>query len=75
MKQREGETVIECRRRRRIELARGWRFACPCQRCVEEGKNLSGEEKLVDATLERDGSKVDAVVSRYEGEAENNNIE
>ncbi|KAG6868758.1 hypothetical protein C0993_011027 [Termitomyces sp. T159_Od127] len=72
---REGETTIECRRRRRIELARGWRFACPCQRCIEEGKELSNEEKLVDATLERDGSKVDAVVSRYEAQAENNNLE
>ncbi|KAG6891696.1 hypothetical protein C0992_010099 [Termitomyces sp. T32_za158] len=75
VKKQEGETTIECRRRRRIELARGWHFACPCQRCMEDGKELSGEERLVDATLEKDGSKVDAVVSRYEGEAENNNIE
>ncbi|KAG6861853.1 hypothetical protein C0995_011150 [Termitomyces sp. Mi166 len=75
VKKREDETTVECRRRRRIELVRGWRFACPCQRCAEEGKELSGEEKVVEASLERDGSKVDAVVSRFEGEAENNNIE
>ena len=29
---------MECRRRRRIELARGWRFACGCDRCAEEAK-------------------------------------
>ncbi|KAH0587953.1 hypothetical protein H2248_006698 [Termitomyces sp. 'cryptogamus'] len=75
VKKREGETTVECRRRRRIELVRGWRFACPCQRCVEEGKELSGEEKVIDATLEKDGSKVDAVVSRYDSEVENNNVE
>ncbi|KAF8345574.1 hypothetical protein F5887DRAFT_1074303 [Amanita rubescens] len=34
--QHEGETALECRRRRRIELARGWRFACSCSRCEEE---------------------------------------
>ncbi|KAK2465945.1 hypothetical protein APHAL10511_001586 [Amanita phalloides] len=34
--QHEGESAIECRRRRRIELARGWRFACSCSRCEEE---------------------------------------
>ncbi|KAG5340433.1 hypothetical protein C0989_001673 [Termitomyces sp. Mn162] len=75
VKKREGETTVECRRRRRIELVRGWRFACPCQRCVEEAKELSGEEKVIDATLEKDGSKVDAVVSRYDSEVENNNVE
>lgn len=34
--QREGETPVDCRRRRRMELARGWRFACSCARCEEE---------------------------------------
>ncbi|EIW76196.1 MAS20-domain-containing protein [Coniophora puteana RWD-64-598 SS2] len=32
----EGETPAEARRRRRFELARGWKFACPCTRCVQE---------------------------------------
>ncbi|KAF8915423.1 hypothetical protein CPB85DRAFT_1433023 [Mucidula mucida] len=32
--QREEESVEDCRRRRRMELARGWRFACDCARCA-----------------------------------------
>jgi import receptor subunit TOM20 len=35
---------LEARRRRRVELARGWRFACPCKRCEEEGKGLESEK-------------------------------
>ncbi|KAK0491362.1 hypothetical protein IW261DRAFT_1324136 [Armillaria novae-zelandiae] len=41
--QHEGESDVECRRRRRIELARGWKFACTCQRCSEEAKTESNE--------------------------------
>ena len=36
VKQHEDETVEDCRRRRRMELARGWKFACVCERCVRE---------------------------------------
>ncbi|KAG6910153.1 hypothetical protein DXG01_012912 [Tephrocybe rancida] len=71
--QRDGESVIECRRRRRVELARGWRFACPCERCMEEGKLLSAEEKVIDATLEKDGSKVEG--SSHLGAEENDSVE
>ncbi|KAK0243121.1 MAS20-domain-containing protein [Armillaria nabsnona] len=39
--QHEGESDVECKRRRRIELARGWKFACACQRCNEEAKTES----------------------------------
>lgn len=39
--QHEGESDVECKRRRRIELARGWKFACTCQRCNEEAKTES----------------------------------
>ncbi|PFH49247.1 hypothetical protein AMATHDRAFT_48863 [Amanita thiersii Skay4041] len=39
--QRDGESALDCRRRRRAELARGWRFACPCAKCEEEGKELA----------------------------------
>ncbi|KAG1755368.1 hypothetical protein EDB19DRAFT_1891677 [Suillus lakei] len=31
------ETLEVARRRRRMELVRGWRFACSCKRCAEEG--------------------------------------
>ncbi|KAJ7693832.1 hypothetical protein B0H17DRAFT_1058405, partial [Mycena rosella] len=34
--QRSGESTAECRLRRRKELARGWKFACQCSRCVKE---------------------------------------
>ncbi|KAJ6515399.1 hypothetical protein C8R45DRAFT_956386 [Mycena sanguinolenta] len=31
-----GESTSESRQRRRKELARGWKFACNCSRCVQE---------------------------------------
>jgi import receptor subunit TOM20 len=34
--QRPGESAAECRQRRRKELARGWKFACECSRCLKE---------------------------------------
>ncbi|KIM75022.1 hypothetical protein PILCRDRAFT_13960 [Piloderma croceum F 1598] len=34
--QHAGETTTDARRRRRMELARGWRFACSCTRCQSE---------------------------------------
>jgi len=34
--QRPGESVVECRQRRRKELARGWKFPCQCSRCLKE---------------------------------------
>ncbi|KAG1806501.1 uncharacterized protein HD556DRAFT_1322289 [Suillus plorans] len=54
------ETPEVARRRRRMELARGWRFACSCKRCAEEG--LEGE-------IEEGGdeSRVEDVVTRVEG--------
>ncbi|KAI6034553.1 hypothetical protein BKA83DRAFT_672528 [Pisolithus microcarpus] len=58
--QKEGESVDEARRRRRIELVRGWRFACTCERCAQES-NGSDEEPA------KDESKVSDVVKRAEG--------
>ncbi|KAG6850624.1 hypothetical protein H0H93_010816 [Arthromyces matolae] len=63
---REDETIVECRRRRRIELARGWRFACQCSRCAEESSELSSEEKAAEAELKKDESVVDAAVRHEE---------
>ncbi|KAJ7129224.1 hypothetical protein C8R44DRAFT_776214 [Mycena epipterygia] len=34
--QHAGESTAECRARRRKELARGWKFACECSRCLKE---------------------------------------
>ncbi|KAF8076722.1 MAS20-domain-containing protein [Lyophyllum atratum] len=69
------ETVMECRRRRRVELARGWRFACGCARCEEEGMELTAEEQKAQAGEEKDGSKVEVTMSRFEGEEEGNKLD
>ncbi|KAJ4465203.1 hypothetical protein C8J55DRAFT_529205 [Lentinula edodes] len=60
--QHEGESVVDCRRRRRMELARGWKFACLCERCEREGKELgvSSEDKI------KDQSKVEKSMARFE---------
>lgn len=60
--QKSHESPHECRVRRRKELARGWRFACTCQRCLQEGPQASSaaENKVADE------SKVEDVVYRYE---------
>lgn len=71
------ESPVECRRRRRVELARGWRFACQCSRCDEESKAMTVEEKNAQAgeTEQKDESKVEASMSRYEDEGEGDNVE
>lgn len=54
------ESMLECRRRRRFELARGWKFACACERCKEEEKELSEENRAAEAQAEvKDGSKLE----------------
>lgn len=63
--QHPGESVIECRRRRRFELARGWRFSCGCERCAEEAKALSAEEKDSAAEEHKDESKVEETLKNY----------
>lgn len=35
------DNAMEARRRRRMELARGWHFACSCTRCEEEKVTLN----------------------------------
>ncbi|KAI9001373.1 MAS20-domain-containing protein [Trametes punicea] len=46
------------RRRRRIELARGWRFKCECPRCLKE--TMDEMEKEADLGVKGDESKVEA---------------
>ncbi|KAI6024482.1 hypothetical protein EDC04DRAFT_2723876 [Pisolithus marmoratus] len=57
--QKEGESIEEVRRRRRVELVRGWRFACTCERCAQESNG-------VDEGPAMDESKVSDVVKRAE---------
>ncbi|KAG5648784.1 hypothetical protein DXG03_000133 [Asterophora parasitica] len=69
------ESVIEGRRRRRIELARGWRLACGCSRCDEESKDLTPKEHKEQAAEEKDGSKVEESMSRFEAGGDPDNVE
>ncbi|KAK7049748.1 mitochondrial import receptor subunit tom20 [Paramarasmius palmivorus] len=59
----EGESQLDARRRRRMELARGWRFACGCEKCMEEAVELGLEG--ADAKG-KDESKVEQSYSNYE---------
>ncbi|QRV72876.1 SET domain protein [Ceratobasidium sp. AG-Ba] len=63
------ETRLEARRRRRQELARGWRFACECERCLkelEEGILKEDEKKDEDENLNvGEGAKLEEAVMRY----------
>ncbi|KIM46488.1 hypothetical protein M413DRAFT_24207 [Hebeloma cylindrosporum] len=63
--QHANETVVECRRRRRYEIARGWRFSCGCERCVEEGKDMTSEEKANVKDEQKDESKLEDTVKSY----------
>ncbi|KAJ3488799.1 hypothetical protein NLI96_g2584 [Meripilus lineatus] len=61
----EGETSEEATRRRRYELARGWRFKCECSRCASEVTPGDNEGHL---GVEADESKVDDVAVHERGE-------
>jgi import receptor subunit TOM20 len=62
--QHESESIVDARRRRRIELARGWKFACGCEKCEEEGKELDDEEKSKGVGVEdvKEGEDLSKVV-------------
>lgn len=60
------EDVVQARYRRRKELARGWRFACQCDRCAREAPSPSAGER--DIELKNDESKVEQIVSNVEQE-------
>jgi mitochondrial import receptor subunit TOM20 len=60
---------VQARYRRRKELARGWRFACQCDRCVREAppsSSAAGEKELLPL---KDESKVEPIVSQVDREA------
>lgn len=61
------ESVVDCRHRRRVELARGWRFACGCNRCVEEDQSMTSEDGLSEEQ-HKDYSRVEDVVNRFNKE-------
>lgn len=65
--QHDGESADDARRRRRFELARGWRFKCECERCLSESTDGSTDG---DETVEKDESKVERMVQRLENTSE-----
>ena len=75
--QHAGETVADCRRRRRVELSQGWRFPCACPRCEEEGNGLTPEELKMNAgeVCEKDESKLEPSMSRLGSSADHDNVE
>jgi mitochondrial import receptor subunit TOM20 len=62
------EDVVEARRLRRQEIARGWRFACECTKCKEEAPAATGDTPAPadDVKIEGPGAQVDEAVQRYE---------
>ena len=62
-----GESAADGRRRRRVELARGWRFKCECARCLGEAlEDVAREDEDRALGVRADESRVEAVV-RHEG--------
>jgi mitochondrial import receptor subunit TOM20 len=62
---RADETPEEARRRRRFELARGWRFKCECIKCATEAVNApAGIATDEDVGVEKDESRIDATLER-----------
>lgn len=64
----EGESPEDARRRRRFELARGWRFKCECDRCLAEATESPANSED-DVSVEKDESKVEKTVERLENPA------
>lgn len=62
--QHEDETPVEARRRRRMDLARGWRFACACSRCAEEA--AENPASASEEAPQEDESRVEESVQRVE---------
>ncbi|RPD66738.1 MAS20-domain-containing protein [Lentinus tigrinus ALCF2SS1-7] len=59
--QHEGESTEEARRGRRVELARGWKFKCECERCVAEVVE-DIEKEDAELGVQQDESKVENVM-------------
>ena len=69
--QRPGESVFDARRRRRQELARGWKFACECFKCatdalvpIEGSDTKEGTDSDLGVPLEK--AKLEEAVARVE---------
>jgi len=74
--QRSGESITEARRRRRQELARGWKFACECSKCAADAL-VRAEDPAAEGTEDADGNdlgvpleaaKLEEAVARVEAQ-------
>ena len=74
--QRPGESVTEARRRRRQELARGWKFACECSKCAADalvqtehsGTESVGADDGNDLGVPLEAAKLEEAVARVEAQ-------
>ncbi|KAF9651125.1 hypothetical protein BDM02DRAFT_3111157 [Thelephora ganbajun] len=70
------ESVTEARRRRRQELARGWKFACECSKCVVDalvqtensGVESTGNKSDDDLGVPLEKAKLEEAVARVEAQ-------
>ncbi|EAU84415.2 hypothetical protein CC1G_01411 [Coprinopsis cinerea okayama7 len=66
------ESVAECKRRRRVELARGWKFACGCDRCEAEAREFPASQPQAEgAGAPSDPEEVVGDQSKVESSMEN----
>lgn len=65
-KRSKDKNLFDARKHRRMELARGWGFACDCSRCTEELTTLHIDtEGHNDPTLPTQEVKLEPAVERY----------
>ena len=73
---RSGESVAEARRRRRQELARGWKFACECSKCAADAlvktedpaAEVAGDVDGNDLGVPLEAAKLEEAVARVEAQ-------
>lgn len=75
--QHAGESTDEARRRRRQELARGWKFACECSKCAADAsvqtgypgaEGTTGNKGDNDLGVPLEAAKLEAAVARVEAQ-------
>ena len=74
--QRSDESVADARRRRRQELARGWKFACECSKCAADalvqvensGAESIGNGNDNDLGVPLEAAKLEEAVARVEAQ-------
>jgi import receptor subunit TOM20 len=65
-KRSKDKNLFDARKHRRMELARGWGFACDCSRCTEEIITLNiNTEGHTDAVLPTQEVKLEPAVEKY----------